>query len=458
MKTKLLVLVLLIVGLKAQATHLMGGQITSRNIGGLTYEVTLTVYRDTVGVPIYSVATFNYSDTSGVILSDTAAVSPALSIGNGVEQYQYIDTVTFPAAGNYTVSYTDCCRNGAILNLPNPLSNSMYLNNSLWADSTNSSPVFLNMPITLAQLGVPFLYNPLPYDADGDSLSWALDIPLDYSGDTIAGFTPIPSDTSMPFSLNPITGEISFLPVTTGNYVLSFIVTEYRNGVAIGFIRRDMQLLIINSSNIPVLVSTYSQVQRTAAAPTIITVNPGQSFDFSFDAIDPDGFNVSVLPIGDAFKAKHPPVVSMLTSGNSTAHADISWAPTAAEVRAKDYLLCFRITEKYSNYTFYSDYTYSISVESATGISEAPFATGSVSVYPNPMTSESTISFSDAKAGLVNYTLYNVQGQICTSGNWTLKGGKEMVRLNTLPAAAGMYFLRIADATGQSVNLQVMVK
>ena len=37
----------------ANASHLMGGNITSRNIGGLTYETTLTAFRDTTDETSY---------------------------------------------------------------------------------------------------------------------------------------------------------------------------------------------------------------------------------------------------------------------------------------------------------------------------------------------------------------------------------------------------------------------
>ena len=36
----------------ASATHLMGGQITCQQVAGNMYEVKLTLYRDSVGVPI----------------------------------------------------------------------------------------------------------------------------------------------------------------------------------------------------------------------------------------------------------------------------------------------------------------------------------------------------------------------------------------------------------------------
>jgi hypothetical protein len=218
----------------ANASHLMGGDITSRNIGGLTYETTLTAFRDTTGIPMYPSATFTYYDASGmVVFTKNPNVSPSNSIGNGVEMYTYIDTVTFPVAGDYKITWNDCCRNIAILNLPNPGGNSLFLDNQLMVSATNSSPMFLNLPVTLAQVNVPFIYNPMPFDIDGDSMVWQLDTPYDYisgTGTPITGYTNPPSDPLMPFTINSVTGEISFQPTTLGHFVTSVLVKEYRNG------------------------------------------------------------------------------------------------------------------------------------------------------------------------------------------------------------------------------------
>ena len=72
--------------LTAKASHLMGGQITSRNIGGLTYEVTLTLYRDTLGIPMYTTANVEYFDSLSMpLMVRVVPMGPPTAIGNGVE-------------------------------------------------------------------------------------------------------------------------------------------------------------------------------------------------------------------------------------------------------------------------------------------------------------------------------------------------------------------------------------
>ena len=51
----------------------------------------------------------------------------------GVEVYTYLDTITLPGNGYYSISWDDCCRNVAIVNMSNPGGESLalktYINN-----------------------------------------------------------------------------------------------------------------------------------------------------------------------------------------------------------------------------------------------------------------------------------------------------------------------------------------
>lgn len=384
MKKLLLILTCLLSFINTQASHLMGGQITSRNIGGLTYEVTLTLYRDTLGIPMYQTANVEYYDNSLLLMVRTVLVGPAISIGNGVEKYQYVDTVTFPYSGSFRIQFYDCCRNGSILNIgAGAGSGYLYLDNILSVDSLNSSPIFLNDPITVAQDSVPFSYNPSPFDIDGDSLSWIMDIPMDYIQGTTMGqpfpvyFLP-PSDVSNPFTLNPVTGEITFTPIMVGNFQISVKAIEYRNGVVIGSIRRDMQLIVLPSQNTPIIVSATPNVNRVMpnATSVPIVVHPGEHLQFLFDTFNYDNGPIETTIGGTAFLASTPAII---TSNNpyssfgifTNTHTIIDWYPTQADVRVNPYNIIFRVADFYGPFKFYNDHTYAIYVSNGTtGIEE----------------------------------------------------------------------------------------
>jgi hypothetical protein len=371
----------------------MGGQITARNIGGLTYEVTLTLYRDTLGIPIGGVSQIYFID--GATLAPLNGLTlypvhqPFVSLGNGVEKYAYIDTVTFPYSGSFIAYFSTCCRNAAILNLPQPDTKSMFLDALIWADSTNSTPEFLNDPITLAQDSVPFSYNPAPFDIDGDSLVWIMDIPMDVNSSTVGSGIPIlpyalpPSDTANPFTMNPSTGEITFTPIVIGNFQISVKAIEYRNGLPIGYIRRDMQLIVVPSPNAPIVVNAVPNVNRlSSTAPSTqsapIYINPGQHLSFVFETINPDNGAIEVTINGDALIANTPAQITSNPPFSSNGIASttttlVDWYPTQSEVRNAPYSLIFRVADFYGPYKFYTDYTYPVFVtNSPTGISELP--------------------------------------------------------------------------------------
>ncbi|HND86894.1 MAG TPA: hypothetical protein PK971_01125, partial [Saprospiraceae bacterium] len=120
------------------ATHIVGGEMTYRHLGGDTYEVTLTVYRDCYnGVPwfddighigVYDVhwnlvgsllpkhiKGLTPVDTLGISLPDSCYIAPPDVC---VNWSAYKDTINLPfRAGGYTLVYQRCCRNNLIRNL-----------------------------------------------------------------------------------------------------------------------------------------------------------------------------------------------------------------------------------------------------------------------------------------------------------------------------------------------------
>lgn len=385
-----------------KASHLMGGQITSKHLYGLTYEVSMTLYRDTMGIAINDSDYVYYSDTT--IPIHRVSHIPVIQMANGVEKYIYVDTVTFSSPGQYSVDYTQCCRNATIMNLDMPGGYNLYLDNVITVDTNNSSPVFLNDPITVGQVGVPFTYNPLAYDLDGDSIAWDMDTPMDSPGYPIPGFYFPDSDTSMPFTLDLLTGEISFLPITAGVYQLSVKATEYRNGVEIGYIRRDMQLLITASGNNPLVVNTNIQVLRTSTS-----IEPGQTFHFTMDVSDPDSETINVEMGGDLLSVSSYLNYNSYYTINYTNHTYLDWTPSVNDIRSKPYVLTFRVSETYNNVTFYHDYTYSVRVDAISGVDMTIYK-NLLSIYPNPVVDK--FSFDYPKQDNPKIYMINSCGQV----------------------------------------------
>lgn len=443
MKKLVLSLLVLCSGITTlRATHLMGGQITSANIGGLTYEVTFTAYRDTMGIPMDPSATIFYSDSSGFSAIHIVAYQPAVNIGNGVEMYKYIDTITFPASGNYHIYWESCCRNVAIINLfPNGGAYGFYLQNDLYADSSNSSPVFLNIPITVAQLNVPFSYNPLPYDSDGDSIAWVLDLPLDNTGLPITAYALPPSDTLAPFTLDPLTGEITFLPNTLGNFVVSFTVQEFRNGVQIGSIRRDMQILVMPSVNQPLRLNVNSTSAPYSGKKYDIV--PNTPFTLTLVAEDPDMSAPALEASGEVFLISNPASFSTTANGAFT-YGTLTWNPGTAEARPAPYLVGLRANDVYTVNTFSTDVTIALRVGNFTGVHELNSAAG-LSVYPNPSAGDKlTLTFTLEDTSPVSIEFLSLSGQrVKYLENVAKMNGLHQVEMADPGLAKGMYLVRL---------------
>ncbi len=467
LKITLISILALLIGSSSYASHLMGGQITAKQINGLQYQVKLVAYRDTLGIPMYSTATFNYSDNaSSWKISSIKPHGGAVVLINGVEEYTYTDTINFPAAGSYTVKWDECCRNAAIINMSNPGAESFYLNTIVAVDSvsSNSTPVFLNPPVTLAQLNNLFSYNPLPFDADGDSLAWSLVTPLSFSSLNpvpVAGYVAPHASVTQPFSLNAITGEITWLPDMMGNFVSSFLVEEYRGGVKIGEIRRDMQILVINdTTNQQRAKLTTTGWPTNSAGNFNFTLPASSSFNLTVVAMDANNDALTLSANGAPFAFTTNPAYFSTASGIGIASCDISWTPTVDQIKNAAYTIAFRISEKHGVHTYVSDKSIQFSVTNPLNVSSLSNSFKSGTIFPNPANSSFYVPFNLEKSGNVKVEVMNAQGQLVkVLSEKVMKEGQNIVLVTDSNLSKGIYSISIwLDGTKRSTQKLVIVE
>ena len=317
MKNVFLIIFTLLISFSGRSSHLMGGEIVVQNDQVGNYEILLTLYRDVSGILLNNDQTLNIFDSAGnqvstiVATLDSSAFHPVFGITNmsllpnnsyGTDIYFY--SAIFPCfiPGNYTVTWNNCCRNPSISNLINPGALSMFLDCSFTVDltTTTSSPYFLSPPVICLPVNTPWQYNPLPFDDEGDSLSWSLDVPYDYvpgafpNGYPIVGYTLPPSLTGGDLTINSYTGELSWTASVSGNYVYTVICEEYRNGLKLGEIRRDMQFIVLPNGNLPSLSNLNNFTFDSNGIPFVesmannsitidLTVIDSSSFFIAFD-------------------------------------------------------------------------------------------------------------------------------------------------------------------------------
>jgi hypothetical protein len=430
------------------ATHLMGGEITAQHVSGNDYLLVATAYRDTMGIPMSATVNLTISDTAAgwdtiLVVSHDTTFSGSLVplVPYGTEIYIFADTFSFPASGNYHISFTNCCRNMAILNLANPGSNSMFLEAEVMIDTSNSSPYFLAPPISYLPVNTPWTYNPSPFDPDGDSLVWSLDTPKTALGLYCAGYT-LPPDTSGngTFSIDATTGIISYTASFLGNYVTTVIVEEYRNGVKIGEIRRDMQLIVGPSTNNIPLITNTNNIPTNNNGYYAVNLTTGQNFTMSILASDPDPNDVvSMAAFGAPFIYDTAELTVSPTGNGNEIEGIIDWTPSSFMANSMPYLMTIRVADQ----MYAIDKTILFSVAYG-GSSIEEEATVNNRVFPNPSNGNFFIEVELKEGSKLDFSLFDVLGKEVHAFNRELAPGKHLINTQVdLPK--GQYFLQVSN-------------
>ena len=287
------------------ATHIVGGELELRYLGAqspFSHRINLNLYFDLVnGNPgandllisvgiftkrtnrLVGFVTLNRVGTENVVYTKPACATASLrTLLIRYSTDLTLDPNVFNDSGGYYISWERCCRNGTITNLINPggSGSAFYLEFPAIVNGqtrvNNSSPVFTIPRGDYACIGQPFTLDFSAKDADGDSLTYTVVTPyngystsllpipgaLDLPGGPIFNAGPYPNvgwapgisaaneiPGSAPLRVNARTGLLSVTPDRSGLFVFSIEVTEYRAGKAIGRVRRDYQVLVLDCPN-----------------------------------------------------------------------------------------------------------------------------------------------------------------------------------------------------------------
>ncbi|MBP7496375.1 MAG: gliding motility-associated C-terminal domain-containing protein [Bacteroidales bacterium] len=176
----------------------------------------------------------------------------------------------------------------------------------------DNSPTFAEKPSTVICTGYHFTYNPNAYDKELDSLVYDWAMPLDSNMNKVLYnsnfqyYNPLPGPffdpNNIADTINPQTGEISFLSYTQGSFLTVSKVTAYKNKEKVAEIFREMQIVLVNcASNIPPDVIPPFKDINTGIPTYIDTVFAGQLVNFKISATDTVLQNISVKPSGPQF-------------------------------------------------------------------------------------------------------------------------------------------------------------
>jgi hypothetical protein len=341
---------------QAQATHIMGSDISFRCLGGNNYQVVVAVYRDCSGVTVPTSISVDVNSTcgnstvvctqdagaSGLEVSQLCASAVSTCAGGnfpGVELYTYVGNVTIqPSCGLYTFSYSDCCRNTSNNLVDNAApSLGFYVEATLNSDlvACDAAPVFTSLPVPYFCVNQPVNYSHGSIDTDGDSLVYTLIAPQDQVGGGLVytgGYSAVaPLPTASGFNFDASTGQMSFTPTQQGVYVVDVLVTEYRNGVVIGTTMRDIQIVIINCNNNAPTINNCLTLANVSGGVindcNSLGVCPGTTVTFSISGYDADGQPVTVTS-NIASSIPGATLTTTTVGGPDSIITTFSWTPS----------------------------------------------------------------------------------------------------------------------------------
>ena len=354
------------------ASHAAGMDISyeciSQGTNSDTYRVTVKFYRDcsgNVGADYDGYITYSSSCGSGsafltqigppIILNPECASFCNGGSSLGIEEYTYQGTITLSHCSDWSIYACEYARNAAINTIVNPggqdLCIEATLNNTMHC---NNSPSFSQYPTPFICAGSYYCYNNGAIEIDGDSLVYSLITPYNSTtGNTVTYIAPYSSNNPVGggSSFDPVTGNLCVTPPSIISGILAIKVEEYRNGILIGSIIRDIQINVFNctATNPPSL----SAIDDT----NIVDINTTNTYTVELDC--PDGsqnisFDINTIN-NNPTPPPAPPGYNITVNINTASWAnEISWNITSAGV----------IVASGGNYNNYNTYTTTVCVPS----------------------------------------------------------------------------------------------
>lgn len=386
LRALLLIAGVLVIRGEVRATHAMGGQLTYTYAGANQYLVTLKFYRDCNGVAAPTTCTngleFNVRSAACganfnqcLALQSVQVITPicateidrctSASGTYGIEEYTYTSLVNLSTWANcgtdWIVSWELCCRNNAITSLVNPGGQRLYLdtriNNTI--APKNNSATFTNPPTPFYCIGQPITYNPGAIDPDGDVLQFALINARGINGTNLAynaGYSALQpinnTGGANAVALDPTTGTLTCVPAIQQVAVVTYRVREFRGGVQVGEITRDIQFVVRacpgNSQPVASGINGTGNFSTSVCAGTPIT--------FTINGSDPNAGQQVNLAWNSGI-----PGGSFVVGGTPTNPvATFSWTPTVANLGNNVFTVT--ATDNACPLVGTADYGYSITV------------------------------------------------------------------------------------------------
>lgn len=317
----------------ALATHNRAGEITLTQLDALTYEITITTFTYTLSLADRDRLEVQWGDNT---FSYATRVTKT-KLPNFYYKNVYTSQHTFPGPGIYEIVVQDPNRNEGVKNIPSSVNVIFSIKTTIMINAglgNNSTPILLNPPIDRAAYHQVFIHNPAAYDPDGDSLSYKMTICTEQDGKPIEGYVLPPATDTL--YVNEYTGDLTWItPSDTGIFNIAIDVEEWRSGVKIGNIVRDMQIEVYNTDNLPPIQTD----------PGNFCIEAGTTLSFYVEATDPDNDTIYQWATGGPFVVESSPASythDALSATPGYSRSYFEWNTNSTHVRNQFYTTVFK--------------------------------------------------------------------------------------------------------------------
>jgi len=314
------------------ATHQRAGEITYKHISGLTYEFTIVTYTYTPSTADRPEITVFWGDNSSSVIQRQSKITVAPDISEN----KYVVRHTYSSSGVYSVTFEDPNRNAGIINIPNSVNIPFFIETIVVINpflGPNNSVILLNLPLDNGCVGATYYHNVGAYDPDGDSLSYKLINCRGLDGLSIPGYK-LPQ-ASQYIILDEVTGDLIWEnPTIQGEYNIAILISEYRRGVFMGSVVRDMQITITACNNKP---------PKIFCPDTCVIAGNLLSLDIL--VTDETSTGVTLTATGAPFLVPVSPAIPLNVLGTPPMHTTFQWKTVCEHVKKSPYQMLLKATD-----------------------------------------------------------------------------------------------------------------
>ncbi|MEA3496737.1 MAG: gliding motility-associated C-terminal domain-containing protein [Bacteroidota bacterium] len=321
------------------ATHNRAGEITYKQIGSLLdykFEITVTTYTEIQSPANRASIDLIFGDGN----TENVPLSNRKNIGNSTYYNKYTTVHTYPGPGKYKLEFYDPNRIADVVNMGNSVYTPFYIHTELQISPSrglNRSPILLQPPIDYAQKGEFFEHNPNAYDPDGDSLVFTLIPPKQNSNEDVYNYYKPGAKNC--FCLDNYTGELFWdYPDTIGIFNIAILVEEFRNKKRIGYIVRDMQIIVVPGNNHPPKIQPIADT-CVEAGKNLKLIIPVTATD-----IDVNQFIILSANGGPFIQSSNKAILTPTNpvTAQTKVTGNFEWAPSCNAIRDEPYAVVFK--------------------------------------------------------------------------------------------------------------------